>query len=85
MINREGNVVATIEKSAFGTTTSETVTWNGKTYYMAYRTMDPFSVCLYSNEDLLQGVVNPEVLLQVESFYELIPAVILPRFDDQLE
>ena len=85
VINREGNVVATIEKSAFGTTTSETVTWNGKTYYMAYRTMDPFSVCLYSNEDLLQGVVNPEVLLQVESFYELIPAVILPRFDDQLE
>ena len=81
VVNRDGDITATLEGAAWGTTTSETVTWLGKTYYMAYRTLDPFSICLYENGDLLQGKLEPLTLLQVDGFGKLMPAAVLPAYD----
>lgn len=81
VVNRDGDITATLEGAAWGTTTSETVTWLGKTYYMAYRTLDPFSICLYENGDLLQGKVEPLILLQVDGFGKLMPEAMLPAYD----
>lgn len=71
--DKEGKNVCRIEGEAwFGINGGEMVTIKGNEYYLKFSAgYEPFSIMLYKKTDLLEGNVNPVIILETPHFEDL--------------